>query len=123
MKRIFASSRRIGNQDLYKEISENIDKPSEFSEAAKQRVKELRVDAKKLEVTFATEGWIDIIQPLIDGEANPGKIFALAKSKDSQTVKDMAIGKSEAFHSFNTILKNIVATLSVPIEDEKEGEK
>ena len=56
MKRIFASSRRIGSQNLYKEISENIDKPSEFSEAAKQRVKELRVDAKKLEVTFATEG-------------------------------------------------------------------
>ena len=123
MKRIFSGSRRIGSQDLYKEISENIDKPSEFSEAAKQRVKELRVDAKKLEVTFATEGWIDIIQPLIDSEANPGKIFPLLKSKEPQAAKDMAIGKSEGFHNLNTILKNIVGTLRVPIESKKEESK
>ncbi len=70
-------------------------------------------------MTFGTEGWIDIIQPLIDGEANPGKIYALFKSKDSQNVKDMAIGRSEGFFNLNMILKNIVATLKVPIEGKK----
>ena len=123
MKGIFAKGRRIGSDPLYKEISEKLDRPSEFSDAAKQRVKELRVDAKKLEVTFATEGWQDIIQPLIDSEASPGKIYALFKSKDSQTTKDMAIGRSEAFHNFNMTLKNIIATLLVPIESEKEESK
>jgi len=123
MKRIFASSRRIGSQDLYKEISENIDKPSEFSEAAKQRVKELRVDAKKLEVTFATEGWRDIIQPLIDSEANPGKTFELFKSDKSDAVKYQAIGRAEGFFNLNMMLKNIVATLLVPIESKKEESK
>ena len=123
MSGIFAKSRRIGSEELHKEISEKLDKPSEFSEAAKQRVKELRVDAKKLEATFATEGWIDIIQPLIDSESNPGKIYALFKSKDSQTVKDMAIGRSEGFHNLNMILKNIIGTLKVPIEEEKEKSK
>ena len=117
---IFTKSKRIGSEPLYNEISEKLDRPSEFSEAAKERVKELRVDAQKLEITFATEGWIDIIQPLIDSEANPGKIYALFKSKDSQTIKDMAIGRSEAFHNFNMMLKNIVATLSVPIEEKEE---
>ena len=89
MKRIFAGSRRIGSAELHKEISEHLDKPSEFSEVVKDRVKELRADAKKLEVTFATEGWQDIIQPLIDSEANPGNIYALLKSKESQTAKDI----------------------------------
>jgi tRNA(Ser,Leu) C12 N-acetylase TAN1 len=120
---IFTKGKRIGSDPLYKEISEKLDRPSEFSEAAKERVKELRVDAKKLEVTFATEGWIDIIQPLIDSEANPGNIYALLKSKESQTAKDMKIGKSEGFHNLNMILKNIIATLSVPIESKKEEGK
>lgn len=120
---IFAKGKRIGSDPLFKEISEKLDRPSEFSDAAKERIKELRVDAKKLEITFATEGWQDIIQPLIDGEANPGKIYTLFKSKEPQTVKDMAIGRSEAFHSFDMILKNIVATLLVPIEGEKEESK
>ena len=120
---IFTKSKRIGTDPLYKEISEKLDRPSEFSDAAKKRIKELRVDAKKLEVTFATEGWQDIIAPLIESEANPGKIYQLFKSKESQTIKDMAIGRSEAFHSFNMILKNIIATLSVPIEEEKEKEE
>ncbi len=119
MSLTFGKGRRIGSEPLHEEISKNLDKPSEFSDAAKERIKELRVDATKLEVTFATEGWIDIIQPLIDGEANPGKIYALFKSKDSQTVKDMAIGRSEGFHNLNMILKNIVATLKVPIEGKK----
>ena len=123
MSKIFARGRRIGSEPLHKEISESLDKPSEFSEVVKDRVRDLRVDAKKLEVTFATEGWIDIIQPLIDSEAAPGKIYALFKSKGSQTEKDMAIGRSEAFHNFNTMLKNIVATLKVPIEGEKEKPK
>ena len=114
----FATGRRIGSEPLSKEISKNLDEPSKFSEVVKDRIKELRVDATKLEVTFATEGWIDIIQPLIDSEANPGKIYALLKSKDSQTAKDMAIGKSEGFHNLNTILKNIVGTLKVPIEED-----
>jgi len=48
MHRIFAKGKRIGSDPLYKEISEKLDRPSEFSEAAKERVKELRVDAKKL---------------------------------------------------------------------------
>ncbi len=117
---IFAKGRRIGSEPLSKEISENLDTPSKFSEIVKDRVKDLRVDAKKLEATFATEGWIDIIQPLIDSESNPGKIYALFKSKDSQTVKDMAIGRSEGFHNLNMILKNIINTLKVPIEDEKK---
>ncbi len=118
--KIFARGRRIGSEPLSKEISENLDKPSEFSEVVKDRIKELRVDAAKLEVTFGTEGWIDIIQPLIDAEANPGKVVALFKSKESQTAKDMAIGKFEGFHNLNMILKNIIATLKVPIEGEKK---
>ena len=118
---IFTKGKRIGSEPLYKEISEKLDRPSEFSEAAKKRIKELRIDAQKLEVTFATAGWVDIIQPLIDSEANPGKIYALFKSKDSQTIKDMAIGRSEAFHNFNMTLKNIVATLKVPIEEKGES--
>jgi hypothetical protein len=115
----FATGRRVESEPLHKEISNNLDKPSELSEAAKDRVKGLRVDAKKLETTFATEGWIDIIQPLIDSESNPGKIYALFKSKDSQTARDMAIGRSEGFHNLNMILKNIIATLKVPIEESK----
>lgn len=123
MPGIFAKSRRIGSDPLYKEISEKLDRPSEFSEAAKERVKELRVDAKKLEVTFATEGWQDIIQPLIDGEANPGKALELMESDKSEKTKYVAIGRAKAFHSLNMMLKNIVATLSVPIESKKEESK
>ena len=123
MKGIFAKGRRIGSDPLYKEISEKLDRPSEFSEAAKQRIKELRVEAKKLEVTFATEGWQDIIQPLIDGEASPGKTFGLFKSDKSDSVKYQAIGRAEGFFNLNMILKNIIATLLVPIESEKEESK
>lgn len=119
----FAGSRRIGSDPLHEEISKNLDRPSEFSEAAKKRVKELRVDAKKLEVTFATEGWKDIIQPLIDGEANPGRTFELFKSDKPDSVKYQSIGRTEGFFNLNMILKNIVATLKVPIEDEKKKEK
>ncbi|GAG07927.1 unnamed protein product, partial [marine sediment metagenome] len=106
----FAKGRRIGSEPLHKEISRNLDTPSEFSEAAIDRIKGLWVDAQKLEITFATDGWRDIIQPFIDSEANPGKIYALFKSKDSQTVKDMAIGRSEGFHNLNMILRNIIGT-------------
>jgi len=116
----FSKARGKASQELYKEISEKLEKPSEFSEAAIKRIKELRVDAEKLKITMETEGWRDIVQPLIDGEANPGKIYKLFKSPGSQSEKDMAIGKSEAFFSLNTILKNIVATLDVPIEDDKK---
>lgn len=118
---IFAKGKRIGSDPLYKEISEKLDRPSEFSEAAKERVKELRVDAKKLEVTFATEGWRDVIEPLIDSEASPGRTFELFKSNKSDAVKYQAIGRAEGFHNLNMILKNIVATLQVPLED--DGEK
>ena len=117
----FATGRRVGSEPLSKEISKNLDKPSEFSEVVKDRVKELRVDAKKLEVTFATEGWRDIIQPLIDGEANPGKTFELFKSDKSDSVKYQAIGRAEGFFNLNMILKNIVATLLVPIEEDKKS--
>ena len=119
-RRIFAKGRRIGSEPLDKEISEGLDRPSEFSEAAKQRVKELRVDALKLEATFATEGWRDIIQPLIDREANPGRTFELFKSDKSDAVKYQAIGRAEGFFNLNMILKNIVSTLQVPIESEKK---
>ena len=115
----FARSKRIGSDPLYKEISEKLDRPSEFSEAAKERVKELRVDAKKLEVTFATEGWQDIIQPLIDSEANPGKAFGLFKSDKPDSEKYQAIGRAEGFFNFNMMLKNSIATLSGPVEKEK----
>ena len=119
----FAKSRRIGSQELHKEISKSLDKPNEFSEAAKDRVKELRVDAKKLEVTFATEGWRDIIQPLIDSEANPGKTFELFKSDKSDAVKHQSIGRAEGFFNLNMMLRNIVATLQVPIEGKTEESK
>lgn len=120
MGKIFARGRRIGSEPLHKEISESLDKPSEFSEVVKDRVKDLRVDAKKLEVTFATEGWIDIIQPLIDSEANPGRAFELLESDKSEKVKYMAIGGAKKFYNFNMILKNIINTLKVPIEEEKK---
>ena len=119
----FARGRRVGSEPLSKKISENLDTPSEFSDAAKERVKELRVDAKKLEVTFATEGWQDIIQPLIEGEANPGKTFELFKSDKPDAVKYQAIGRAEGFFNLNMILKNIIATLLVPIESKKEESK
>lgn len=118
---IFTKGKRIGSDPLYKEISEKLDRPSEFSEAAKKRIEELRIDAQKLEVTFATEGWIDIIQPLIDSEANPGKTFELFESDKSEKAKYMAIGRAKAFHSFNMMLKNIIATLQVPIEEKGES--
>ena len=117
---IFAKGRRIGSEPLSKEISENLDKPSEFSEIVKDRVKDLRVDAKKLEVTLATEGWQDIIQPIIDSEASPGKAFELMESDKSEKAKYIAIGRAKAFHSFGMTLRNIVATLKVPIEGEKK---
>jgi len=120
---IFTKSKRIGSEPLYKEISEKLDRPSEFSDAAKDRVKELRVDAKKLEVTFATEGWKDIVQPLIDSEANPGKAFGLFKSDKLDSEKYQAIGRAEGFFNLNMMLKNIVATLQVPIEEEKGESK
>jgi len=120
---IFSKARGKASQELYKEISEKLEKPSEFSEAAKERIKELRVDAEKLKVTMDTEGWRDIVQPLIDGEANPGKAFELFKSDKSDSEKYQAIGKAEAFFSLNMILKNIVATLEVPIEGDKEKSK
>ena len=115
----FAAGRRIGSEPLSKEISKNLDKPSEFSEIVKDRVKELRIDAEKLEVTFATEGWQNIIQPLIDSEASPGKAFELMESDKSEKAKYMAIGRAKGFHSLNMMLKNIVATLKVPIEGKK----
>lgn len=117
---IFAKGRRVDSEPLHKEISENLDKPSEFSKIVKDRVKDLRVDAKKLEVTFATEGWIDIIQPIIDSEASPGKAFELFESDKSEKAKYMAIGRAKAFHSLNMTLRNIVGTLKVPIEGEKK---
>ena len=120
MSKIFARGRRIGSEPLHKEISESLDKPSEFSEVVKDRVRDLRVDAKKLEVTFATEGWIDILQPLIDNEASPGKAFELMESDKSEKKKYVAIGRAKAFHSLNMTLRNIVATLKVPIEEEKK---
>ena len=116
----FAKGRRVDSEPLSKEISENLDKPSEFSEIVKDRIRDLRVDAKKLETTFATEGWIDIIQPLIDLEANPGRAFELLESDKSEKVKYMAIGGAKKFYNFNMVLKNIVATLKVPIEEEKK---
>lgn len=116
----FATGRRVGSEPLSKEISKNLDTPSEFSEIVKDRVKDLRVDAKKLEVTFATEGWIDIIQPLIDSEASPGKTFELFKSDKPDSVKHQAIGRAEGFFNLNMMLKNIIATLKVPIEAEKK---
>jgi len=118
---IFTKSKRIGSDPLYKEISEKLNRPSEFSDAAKDRVKELRVDAKKLEVTFSTEGWIDIIQPFIDSEANPHKVYELFKSGKPERERDMALGRSEGFFNLDMMLKNIIATLSVPIEKEKEN--
>jgi len=120
MSVIFSKARGKASQELYKEISEKLDKPSEFSEAVKERIKELRVDAEKLKVTMETQGWQDIIQPFIDGEANPGKAFELFKSDKSDSEKYQAIGKAEGFFNLNMILKNIIATLDVPIEGDKK---
>ncbi|GAI81984.1 unnamed protein product, partial [marine sediment metagenome] len=66
---------------------------------------------------------IDIIQPLIDSEANPGKAFELMESDKSEKEKYVAIGRAKAFHSLSTTLRNIVATLKVSIEGEKKEPK
>lgn len=120
MSIILSKARGKPSQELYKEISEKLDKPSEFSEAAIKRIKELRPDAEKLRVTMDTQGWQDIIQPLIDGEANPGKAFELFKSDKSDSEKYQAIGKAEGFFNLNMILKNILSTLEVHIEGDKK---
>ena len=60
---------------------------------------------------------------MIDSEANPGKTFELFKSDKSDAVKYQAIGRAEGFFNLNMMLKNIVATLLVPIESKKEESK
>ena len=111
------SKSRGADLNFQKDLEKAIEDPD--SAIKKQREK-LREWAQMLLHTVSTRGWVEIIQPFLEIHGNPAKLFKFAKKGGDPVEQAFEAGKTEAFHNFAKLIRNL---MTIPVEPAAEEEE
>lgn len=113
---LISSSAFSKEEGYLKDTLKYFDKPEDV---LKQNIKHMRPLAVKLKNMMMTPGWEEFVKPFLEREANPSRLFALFKKKESPE-RDYELGRAEGFSNFLNLINNIVNSLDVELEEEPE---
>ena len=103
--------------DAQDQLNEYIDKPKKLFEKNYRQWAEL---GRKLMPMLQTAGWTEVLQPFLEGNGNPRKLFTLMRTGKAATAEGaFAAGKVEAYANILRFIDLLKAAMEAASREDR----